>query len=117
MCFLGSVVLGIDFAVILLPFSGLFMSVIYPTINSKGISSFPKAKHGSVAGVILFFTAAGAAIGPLLMGAVSDAFGHNAKSGFVLATVFSGLLMIGVLLNLIYNPTKLRLHKLDKSEY
>ena len=116
-CFLGSVIGGIGFAVVLLPLSGLFMSVIYPTINSKGISCFPKAKHGSVAGVILFFTAAGAALGPLLMGAVSDAFGHNAKYGFVLATVFSGLLLTGVLINLFFNPTKRRLQKLDQSEY
>jgi len=117
LCFLGSVIGGIGFAVVLLPLSGLFMSVIYPTINSKGISCFPKAKHGSVAGVILFFTAAGAALGPLLMGAVSDALGHNAKYGFVLATVFSGLLLTGVLINLFFNPTKRRLAKLDQSEY
>ena len=116
-CFLGSVIGGIGMAVILLPLSGLFMSVIYPTINSKGISCFPKAQHGSVAGVILFFTAAGAALGPLAMGAVSDAFGHNAKYGFILATVFAALLFAGVLVNLIFNPTKLRLQKLDKSEY
>lgn len=115
--FLGSVIGGIGFAVVLLSLSGLFMAVIYPTINSKGISCFPKAKHGSVAGVILFFTAAGAALGPLLMGAVSDACGHNAKYGFVLATVFSGLLLTGVLINLFFNPTKRRLAKLDQSEY
>ena len=117
LCFLGSVIGGIGMAVILLPLSGLFMSVIYPTINSKGISCFPKAQHGSVAGVILFFTAAGAALGPLAMGAVSDAFGHNAKYGFILATVFAALLFTGVLVNLIYNPTQQRLLKLDKSEY
>ena len=117
LCFLGSVVGGIGMAVVLLPLSGLFMSVIYPTINSKGISCFPKAQHGSVAGVILFFTAAGAALGPLAMGAVSDAFGHNAKYGFILATVFAGLLFTGVLVNLIFNPTQQRLSKLDKSEY
>ena len=117
LCFLGSVIGGIGMAVILLPLSGLFMSVIYPTINSKGISCFPKAQHGSVAGVILFFTAAGAALGPLAMGAVSDAFGHNAKYGFILATVFAALLFTGILVNLIFNPTQQRLLKLDKSEY
>lgn len=117
LCFLGSVIGGIGMAVILLPLSGLFMSVIYPTINSKGISCFPKVQHGSVAGVILFFTAAGAALGPLAMGAVSDAFGHNAKYGFILATVFAALLFAGVLVNLIFNPTQQRLLKLDKSEY
>lgn len=117
LCFLGSVIIGIEAAVVLLPLSGLFMSVIYPTINSKGISCFPKAKHGSVAGVILFFTAAGAALGPLSMGAVSDAFGHNAKYGFILATVFAALLFAGVLVNLVFNPTQQRLSILDKSEY
>jgi len=100
-----------------LPLSGLFMSVIYPTLNSKGISCFPKMQHGAVAGVILFFTAAGAAIGPLAMGAVSDLFGHDARMGFVLAACFSGLLFAGLLLNWIFNPTKKRLQQLDISEY
>jgi FHS family L-fucose permease-like MFS transporter len=115
-CFIGSVIGGISVAVILLPLTGLFMSVIYPTLNSKGISCFPKTKHGSVAGIILFFTAAGAALGPLAMGAVSDAFGHI-KYGFVLATIFAGLLFIGTLINFVFNPTKQRLLKLDQSEY
>ena len=117
LCFIGSVVGGVEVAVILLPLSGLFMSVLYPTINSKGISCFPKTQHGGVAGVILFFTAAGAALGPLMMGAVSDAFGKNAKYGFILATVFAGLLLLGVILNLIFDPTKQRLLELNRSEY
>ena len=116
-CFLGSVMGGINYSVILLPLSGLFMSVIYPTINSKGISCFPKAKHGSAAGVILFFTAAGAALGPLTMGAVSDAMGKDAKYGFILATIFTGILFIGTVLNIIYNPAKKRLEKFNESEY
>jgi len=116
-CFLGSVIGGINTAVILLPISGLFMSVIYPTINSKGISCFPKAKHGSVAGVILFFTAAGAALGPLAMGAVSDLFGKDAKYGFILATIFAAILAIGTILNLIFNPAEKRLEELNQSEY
>ena len=41
---------------------GLFMSMIYPTLNSKGISCFPKTEHGAIAGVILFFTAAAALV-------------------------------------------------------
>ncbi len=117
LCFLGSVIGGIEMAVVLLPLSGLFMSVIYPTINSKGISCFPKAKHGSIAGVILFFTAAGAALGPLAMGAVSDLFGKNAMYGFILATVFAALLFAAVIVNLLFNPTKIRLQQLEKSEY
>ncbi|MDP3314408.1 sugar MFS transporter [Lutibacter sp.] len=103
--------------VVLLPLSGLFMSVIYPTINSKGISCFPKSSHGSVAGIILFFTAAGAAIGPLSMGVVSDIFGSNAIYGFMLATVLAALLFVGFLLNMIFKPTLKRLELINKSEY
>lgn len=115
--FLFSIIGGIRYAVVLLPLSGLFMSVIYPTINSKGISCFPKAQHGAVAGIILFFTAAGAALGPLLMGVVSDYFNKNALYGFGLATIFSSILLAGTVLNLILDPTKRRLEQIDESEY
>jgi len=115
-CFAGSVALGINAAVFLLPFSGLFMSVIYPTINSKGISCFPKSLHGAVAGLILFFTCSAAALGPLAMGAVSDYFGQP-KYGFVLATGFAGLLFLGAALNWIFNPAGALLGKLEQSEY
>jgi FHS family L-fucose permease-like MFS transporter len=116
LCFAGSIAGGVSAAVCLLPLSGLFMSMIYPTLNSKGISCFPKAEHGAVAGVILFFTCAAAALGPLAMGAVSDAFGHP-KYGFILAAVFAALLFVGLLLNWVYNPARERLAKLDSSEY
>jgi DHA1 family quinolone resistance protein-like MFS transporter len=115
-CFTGAIAGGLSYALWLLPLSGLFMSMIYPTLNSKGISCFPKTEHGAVAGVILFFTCAAAALGPLAMGAVSDVFGHP-KYGFVLATLFAVLLFAGLLLNWIYNPAGERLAKLDSSEY
>ena len=115
-CFVGSMAGGIGTAVFLLPFSGLFMSVIYPTVNSKGISCFQKTEHGAVAGVILFFTCGAAALGPLAMGAISDAFG-DAKYGFVLATGLAGLLFVSLLLNWIFNPARELLHKLDRTEY
>ena len=115
-CFTGAIAGGLSYALWLLPLSGLFMSMIYPTLNSKGISCFPKTEHGTVAGVILFFTCAAAALGPLAMGAVSDVLGHP-KYGFVLATLFAVLLFAGLLLNWIYNPAGERLAKLDSSEY
>jgi fucose permease len=116
LCFAGSVWFGLDVAVFLLPISGLFMSVIYPTINSKGISCFPKTQHGAVAGLILFFTCGAAALGPLAMGAVSDHFGQP-KYGFFLATAFAALLCAGSLLNWMLDPTRELLKKLDRSEY
>lgn len=115
-CFVGSIIRGIGMAVYLLPFSGLFMSVIYPTVNSKGISCFRKTEHGAVAGVILFFTCGAAALGPLAMGAISDTFG-DPKYGFILATSLSALLFLVLLLNWIFNPARDVLRRLDHSEY
>jgi fucose permease len=116
LCYTGSFISGTA-TVVLLPLSGLFMSVIYPTINSKGISCFPKTSHGAVAGIILFFTAAGAALGPLAMGAISDLFGSNARYGFILASVFAALFFIGALYNFVKRPTEKRLNELNESEY
>jgi fucose permease len=115
-CFVGTVIGGSGAALYLLPISGLFMSVIYPSINSKGISCFPKSEHGAVAGVILFFTCLSAVVGPLAMGAVSDAMGDT-KYGFILATGFAGLLFAGLLLNWMFDPTRELLNRLDKTEY
>jgi fucose permease len=115
-CFFGSVLGGPTTGAVLLPLSGLFMSMMYPTLNSKGISCFRKAEHGAAAGVILFFTAVSAALAPLTMGAVADAFG-GMKYGFVLATGFAFLLLVGLLINLVLNPAEKRLQALEKSEY
>ncbi len=115
-CFAGSVAGGLFFAVWLLPLSGLFMSMIYPTLNSKGISCFPKTEHGAVSGVILFFTCTAAALGPFAMGVVSDVFRHP-KYGFVLAALFAALLFAGLLLNWMYDPAQKRLATVDSSEY
>lgn len=115
-CFAGSLYGGPDQAVYLLPLSGLFMSVLYPTLNSKGISCFPRSEHGAVAGVILFFTAFAAAVGPLAMGAISDALG-DIKYGFVLATGFAALLFAGLLINRVFDPAGARLAKRDDSDY
>ncbi|WP_100657477.1 MFS transporter [Alteromonas flava] len=117
MCFIGGLWGGRDVALYLFPLTGIFMSVIYPTFNSKGISCFPKHEHGTVAGVILFFTAAGAAAGPLAMGIVSDAYGGDAKYGFMVATGFSCLLFIGLVFNYLKRPTDQRLASIERTEY
>jgi MFS transporter, DHA1 family, quinolone resistance protein len=108
-CFAGSVAGGVTAGAWLLPSSGFFMSMIYPTLNSKGISGFPKSQHGAAAGIILFFTALAAALGPLAMGAVSDAHG-DPKAGFVLATGFALLLCAGLIANWWRDPAAQRLH-------
>ena len=111
-----SVAMGVAWAVYLLPLSGLFMSVIYPTLNSKGISCLPKKDHGAAAGVILFFTCVSAVLAPLAMGAMGDAMGHIVY-GFWLAAGLAGVLFLGALLNWIFNPTRAVLERRDQSEY
>ena len=115
-CFVLAVTGGVQWAVYALPLSGLFMSIIYPTINSKGISCLPKAEHGAGAGVILFFTCVSAVLAPLAIGAVGDAFGQIAY-GFWLATGFAALLFAGLLFNWVLNPTRAVLEQLDLTEY
>jgi hypothetical protein len=66
--------------------------------------------------VILFFTAAAAALGPLAMAAVSDAY-QSTRSGFVLATVFAFLLFAGLLVNWLLNPARTRLQTSDRQDY
>jgi fucose permease len=66
--------------------------------------------------VILFFTCAAAALGPLAMGAVSDWLGHP-RYGFVLATVFAALLFAGLLFNVLVNPAKVVLQQREERDY
>jgi len=112
-CFVGALVGGLGVGVWLFPATGLFMSIVYPTLNSKAISCFPPQRHGAAAGVILCFTAIAAAAGPLAMGVVSDAWG-TARAGFVLATVFSSMLFAGLLVNAIRDPARARLQRADE---
>jgi fucose permease len=96
--------------------SGLFMSVIYPTVNSKGISCVPKSEHGAAAGVILFYTCLSAVLAPLAIGAISDAMGGPIY-GFMLATGFAALLFVGTLLNQFFDPARAVLGRADETEY
>lgn len=117
-CFCLSVAGGREVAVFLLPLSGLFMSMIYPTLNSKGISCFPKHDHGAIAGLILFFTAVSAALSPLAMAFFSDRFGDgDMRTGFMLATAFAGLLFVAAIANQIFDPAKRALATANESDY
>lgn len=108
LCFAGSLAGGEAWALWLLPLSGLFMSMLYPTLNSKGISCFPRSEHGAIAGLILFFTAFAAAVGPLMMAALSDLLG-SIRYGFMLATGFALLLFLGLCWNWLRKPAAGRL--------
>ena len=115
-CFVTSMIGGLAVAAWLLPLSGIFMSVVYPTINSKGISCLHKPAHGAAAGVILFFTCASAVLAPLAIGAVGDAAG-DIRYGFWLATGLAALLFAGALVNWLVDPTRMVLARSDATDY
>lgn len=112
-CFAGSWLGGVRVAAWLLPLSGLFMSMLYPTLNSKGISCFPRHEHGAAAGITLFFTAVAAVAGPLTMAAVADRAGGDPGVGFGVATVFAAVLAAGLVYNWVKDPAGKRLAELD----
>ena len=115
-CFVLSIIGGLTAAAWLLPLSGIFMSVVYPTINSKGISCLHKSAHGAAAGVILFFTCVSAVLAPLAIGAVGDAAG-DIRYGFWLATGLAALLFAGALMNWLLDPTRTVLARSDATDY
>ncbi len=99
-----------------LPASGLFMSVLYPTLNSTGISCFDKARHGAVAGLLLFFTCVSAVLAPLAMAALADALGDTTWS-IALGLVFATLLLALCAANLMRRPFAARLAERDRADY
>jgi len=86
------------------------MSVVYPTLNSKAITYFPREQHGAAAGVFLFFTAAAAALGPFAMAELSDALG-DIRFGFMLATGFAVLPCAGLMLNRVAPSMRARFNR------
>lgn len=87
-----AVIAGREAAIFALPLTGLFMSVLYPTLNSTGISCYDKGRHGSIAGLLLFFTCISAVFAPMAMGALGEWFGDSGYSvalGAVFATALA----------------------------
>lgn len=107
---------GRPIAVVALPATGLFMSVLYPTINSTGISCFDKNRHGSIAGFLLFFTCVGAVLAPLAMGAIGDLAG-GIEYAMGLGAVFAVLLALLCLWNRRAQPVAARLAQRDIEDY
>ena len=88
-----AVIGGREVAIFALPATGLFMSVLYPTINSTGISCYDKGRHGSIAGLLLFFTCVSAVLAPLAMGALGEWLADS-RYAILLGAVFATLLAL-----------------------
>lgn len=110
-CFVLAVCLDVIVAAVTLPLSGLFMSILYPTINSKGIGCANPQDQGSVAGIILFFTCVGAALGPWSMAWISDQT-HNPLNGFILAAAAAVVFAAMAVFNFINKPVAEHLNQL-----
>jgi fucose permease len=114
--FVVAIVFGRGVAAYALPATGLFMSVLYPTINSTGISCFERQRHGSIAGFLLFFTCVSAVVAPLAMGTLGDLTGTSTFS-IVLGGAFAVLLAAMCLWNLVFKPAAGRLAERNREDY
>lgn len=115
-CFLIAMTGGRAAAVYALPASGVFMSVVYPTLNSKGISCFPRSEHGAISGVLLFFTCVSGVATTLAMALIGDCMG-DVGAGFVLATAQAALLSAALLANWLFDPSRALLSLREEAEY
>ncbi len=81
----------------LLPVSGLFLSIIFPTITAA-VSDQHAANQGAILGLLFTFAGLGGMLGPWLVGVASDLLGL--QIGFSATLLFCAL-MIGMLLILL----------------
>ena len=78
-----------------LPMSGLFFSIIFPTITAA-VSDLHHENINTVLGVLFTFAGLGGLIGPWLVGWGSDLFGLQA--GFAIVLIFAVLMFISILI-------------------
>ncbi len=86
--------LNAPFVVYLFPIMGIFLSPIYPAINSVILSSLPKHMHSSMSGLIVVFSALGGTTGSIITGHVFDWFDGQTAFYFSLLPMF--LLLISL---------------------
>lgn len=82
-------------AAFIFPLIGLFISPIYPAINSIILSALPPRQHGSMSGLIVIFSALGGTTGSIITGHVFQAYGG--KTAF-----YFSLIPIGVLITFLF---------------
>lgn len=79
--------------VILLPASGLCMSIVFPTV-AAAVSGLHRSNLGSIFGILFTFGGLGGALGPWLIGLVADAYGLQA--GLTGTLVFCGVALVAL---------------------
>src|SRR5258708_18997759 len=82
-------------AAFVFPLIGLFISPIYPAINSVILSALPPRQHGPMSGLIVIFSALGGTTGSIITGHVFQAYGG--KTAF-----YFSLILIGILITFLF---------------
>src|SRR5258708_4733204 len=88
-------------ALFFLPFTGFFLSIIFPTITAA-VSDSKTENINTLLGVLFTFAGIGGVFGPWLIGWGSDLFGLQA--GFAINLLLAGLTFISILI-LIKSPS------------
>ena len=78
-----------------LPMTGLFFSIIFPTITAA-VSDLHAENINTILGVLFTFAGLGGLLGPWLVGWGSDLFGL--QTGFIVILVFTALMSISILI-------------------
>ena len=75
------------FAAFLFPLIGFCIAPVYPAINSVILSALPTHQHGSMAGLIVVFSALGGTTGSIITGNLFQAFGGTTAFYFSLLPI------------------------------
>lgn len=95
-------------AAFILPMIGMFMSPIYPAINSAVLSALPRHRHATMTGLIVISSALGGTLGSLVTGFIFDYLdGQSAFYFMLLPMAVLALILTGFKRLLIPNETVL----------
>lgn len=86
-----------------LPLSGLFLSIIFPTVTAA-VSDQHTENQGAILGLLFTFAGVGGMVGPWVIGAASDLFGL--QLGFGTSLLFAGLMSAALLVLLMREPKR-----------
>jgi MFS transporter, FHS family, glucose/mannose:H+ symporter len=84
-----------------LPLTGLFLSIIFPTVTAA-VSDQHTENQGAILGLLFTFAGVGGMVGPWMVGAASDLFGL--QLGFGTSLLFAGLMSAALLVLLVREP-------------
>ncbi len=76
----------------LFPMMGIFLSPIYPAINSVILSSLPKHMHSSMSGLIVVFSALGGTTGSIITGNLFEHF--DGQTAFYMSLIPMGIMLL-----------------------